>query len=58
MNMAEFKVAVNELPDDLDVFFLVPNSLSEVIRNRGRMPVTSIKIGPADFGQLVQITSD
>jgi hypothetical protein len=58
MDMAEFKAAVNNLPDDLDVFFQVPDKLSEVIRNRGRMPVSSIKIAPADFGQLVLISSE
>jgi hypothetical protein len=58
MDMAEFKAAVNNLPDDLDVFFQVPDKLSEVIRNRGRMPVSSIKIAPADFGQLVLIRSE
>jgi hypothetical protein len=55
MDMAEFKAAVNELPDDLEVFFQVPDLISEIIRNRGRMPVFSIKIAPADFGQLVLI---
>jgi len=55
MNMAEFKEAVNNLPDDLEVFFQVPDLLSEVIRNRGRMPVSSIQIAPADFGQLILI---
>lgn len=58
MNMAEFKAAVNQLPDDLEVFFQVPDLLSEIIRNRGKMPVSSIKIAPADFGQLVLIRSD
>jgi hypothetical protein len=58
MDMAEFKAAVNNLPDDLEVFFQVPDKLSEVIRNRGRMPVSSIKIAPADFGQLVLIRSE
>ena len=55
MDMAEFKAAVNNLPDDLDVFFQVPDLVSEIIRNRGRMSVFSIKIAPADFGQLVLI---
>jgi hypothetical protein len=58
MNMAEFKDAVNNLPDDLEVFFQVPDLLSEVIRNRGRIPVSSIKIAPADFGQLILISGD
>ena len=58
MDMAEFKAAVNNLPDDLEVFFQVPDRLSEIIRNRGRMPVSSIRIAPADFGQLVMISGD
>lgn len=58
MNMAEFKAAVNQLPDDLEVFFKVPDLLSEIIRNRGKIPVSSIKIAPADFGQLVLISGD
>jgi len=58
MNMAEFKDAVNQLPDDLEVFFQVPDLLSEIIRNRGRMSVASVKIAPADFGQLVLIRAD
>jgi hypothetical protein len=55
MDMSEFKAAVNNLPDDLEVFFQVPDLMSEIIRNRGRMPVSTIKIAPADFGQLVLI---
>lgn len=58
MNMAEFKAAVHKLPDDLDVFLKVPDLTSEIIRNRGEMPVTSIKIAPAGFGLLVLISSD
>jgi hypothetical protein len=58
MDMVEFKAAVNNLPDDLDVFFKVPDLVSEIIRNRGRMLVASIKIAPADFGQLVLISSE
>jgi len=58
MDMAEFKEVVDNLPDDLEVFFQVPDLLSEVIRNRGRIPVSSIEIVPADFGQLILISGD
>jgi hypothetical protein len=61
MTVDQLKAALHKLPSGsggLTVVFTLPNSLEEIIRQRGQLSVDKVATAPAGFGLLVSLTSD
>ncbi|MGH7240586.1 MAG: hypothetical protein ACREHG_11095 [Candidatus Saccharimonadales bacterium] len=41
----------------LFVYTIVPDSIKTLGRNNNRLPIKEIKVGPADFGQLIELNA-
>ena len=53
--------ALQALPEEkrgLFVYAIVPDSIKTLGRNDNRLPIKTVKVGPADFGQLVELNAD